>query len=474
MTALDWIMIAAYFAVLILIGVQTMKRVKNPDDFAVAGNRIVWPVFFGSLAAAFLGGGASIGVAGATMRDGYVYMFAFCAFGIQTVLVGLFVAPRLKNYAGAHTLGDVMHEHYGKPARVVTGVLSVALCAGILGAQALAIGTIVNATLDVPTGPAVVLGMGIVVLYSSFGGAWAVIQTDMLQFVFLGVFLPVALLIGLQAVGGPGVLLSEVPASHLSLFGDYSALKFLTLFCALLLGETLVPPYAQRTFSTPDSRHARIGFTMAGFFSFCFYFVSASIGLVALVLYPDIESDQALPTVVMNLMPIGILGLVVAALLAVVMSTASSYLNSTAVVLTKDVYQPVRNAGLPPGRRLTLERATSVIVGAAATVFALSVPTIVDALLYSYALWAPTIIVPLFGAVLFGVRSAPAALAAIATGAVVTAVWQWVLDAPFGLDDGLIPGVLANLVVFTIVAAATSSRYPRRRQAPLVTQGEPA
>ncbi|BCI52872.1 sodium:solute symport protein [Mycolicibacterium litorale] len=474
MTPLDWALLAGYFALLILIGVQTMRRVKNPDDFAVAGNRIVWPVFFGSLAAAFLGGGASIGIAGATMRDGYVYMFAFCAFGIQTLLVGWFIAPRLKHYRGAHTVGDVMAEHYGRPTRIVTGVLSVALCAGILGAQALAIGTIVNATLDVPTVPAVIIGMGIVVLYSAFGGAWAVIQTDMLQFVFLGVFLPVALLIGLNAVGGADSLLDAVPADHLSLLGDYTPLTFLTLFFAFLLGETLVPPYAQRTFSTPDSRHARIGFTMAGVFSFCFYFVSASIGLIALVLYPDIESDQALPTVVMNLMPIGILGLVVAALLAVVMSTASSYLNSTAVVLTKDVYQPLRKTPITPARRLTIERVTSVVVGAAATTFALSVPSIVDALLYSYTLWAPTIIVPLIGAVMFGVRSAPAALAAIVAGALVTGIWQWGLDAPFGLEDGLIPGVLANLVVFVGVAAATANRYPRRRQPALVAQGEPA
>ncbi len=472
MTPLDWILLAGYFVLLILIGVQTMRRVKNVDDFAVAGNRIVWPVFFGSLAAAFLGGGASIGVAGATMRDGYVYMFAFCAFGIQTVLVGLFVAPRLKNYLGAHTLGDVMHEHYGKPARVVTGVLSVALCAGILGAQALAIGTVVNATLDVPAVPAVLIGMGVVVLYSSFGGAWAVIQTDMLQFVFLGVLLPVALLIGLHAVGGPNSLIDQVPAAHLTVLGDYTPLQFLTLFCALLLGETLVPPYAQRTFSTPDSRHARIGFTMAGFFSFFFFFTSASLGLVALVLYPDIETDQALPTVVMNLMPIGVLGLVIAALLAVVMSTASSYLNATAVVLTKDIYQPLRTSPIPATRKLTIERATSVIVGAAATIFALSVPTIVDALLYSYTLWAPTIIVPLFAAVLFGIRSAPAALSGIAAGAIVTAVWQWGLPAPFGLDDGLIPGVLANLIVFTIVATVTANRYPPRRQPALVPQGE--
>ncbi len=472
MTPLDWILLAGYFALLILIGVQTMRRVKNPDDFAVAGNRVVWPVLFGSLAAAFLGGGASIGIAGATMRDGYVYMFAFCAFGIQTVLVGWFIAPRLKNYVGAHTLGDVMHEHYGKPARIVTGVLSLALCSGILGAQALAIGTVVNATLDVPTVPAVLIGMGIVVLYSSFGGAWAVIQTDMLQFVFLGVFLPVALLIGLDAVGGPGSLIDQVPAAHLTVLGDYTPLQFLTLFCALLLGETLVPPYAQRAFSTPDGRHARIGYTLAGFFSFAFYFISASLGLIALVLYPNIETDEALPTVVVNLMPIGVLGLVIAALLAVVMSTASSYLNSTAVVLTKDIYQPLKSSPIPSARKLTIERATSVIVGAAATIFALSVPTIVDALLYSYTLWAPTIIVPLFAAVLFGIRSAPAALSGIAAGAIVTAVWQWVLPAPFGLDDGLIPGVLANLIVFTVVATVTANRYPPRRQPALVPQGE--
>ena len=472
MTPLDWILLAGYFALLILIGVQTMRRVKNPDDFAVAGNRVVWPVLFGSLAAAFLGGGASIGIAGATMRDGYVYMFAFCAFGIQTVLVGWFIAPRLKNYVGAHTLGDVMHEHYGKPARVVTGVLSLALCSGILGAQALAIGTVVNATLEVPTVPAVLIGMGIVVLYSSFGGAWAVIQTDMLQFVFLGVFLPVALLIGLDAVGGPSSLIDQVPAAHLTVLGDYTPLQFLTLFCALLLGETLVPPYAQRAFSTPDGRHARIGYTMAGFFSFAFYFISASLGLIALVLYPNIETDEALPTVVVNLMPIGVLGLVIAALLAVVMSTASSYLNSTAVVLTKDIYQPLKTSPISSARKLTIERATSVIVGAAATIFALSVPTIVDALLYSYTLWAPTIIVPLFAAVLFGIRSAPAALSGIAAGAIVTAVWQWVLPAPFGLDDGLIPGVLANLIVFTVVATVTANRYPPRRQPALVPQGE--
>ena len=241
-------------------------------------------------------------------------------------------------------------EHYGSAARLVTGVLSILLCAGILGAQALAIGTVVNATLDLPTVPSVIIGMGVVVLYSSFGGAWAVIQTDMLQFVFLGVFLPVTLVLALGAVGGPAALLAALPEAHLT-FGGYGVAVFIRLFVRLLLGETLVPPYAQRTFSTPDTRHARIGFALSGGFAFLFYFIAASIGLVALVLYPEHRAGPGATDVVMNLLPAGLIGLVVAALLAVVMSTASSYLNSIAVVLSKDIYQPLHQRAACPRRR---------------------------------------------------------------------------------------------------------------------------
>ena len=127
MAVVDWVFLGLYFALLIVIGLQTIRRIETPEDFAVAGNRIIWPVFFGSLAASFLGGGSSLGNAGKAFEDGYVYMFAFYAFAIQTVLVGYFVAPRLKRYANAQTVGDIMENHYGSTARLLTGILSVAV-----------------------------------------------------------------------------------------------------------------------------------------------------------------------------------------------------------------------------------------------------------------------------------------------------------------------------------------------------------
>lgn len=467
MQVLDWIAVAGYFVVLIVVGVQTMKKSRMP--------------MISRLPAIVLSGRSSSAASllpfwAAAHR--WVSPGRRCATGTSTCSPSAPSESRpywwdsssrpSSNATAVHTLGDVMHAHYGKPARVITGGLSIVLCTGILGAQALAIGTVVNATLDVPPTLAIILGMGVTVLYSAFGGAWAVIQTDLLQFVFLGVLIPVTLLIGLHAVGGPSALVDALPSDHLTLMGDYSVMKFVGLFAALLLGETLVPPYAQRTFSTPDSSHARKGFVTAGIFSFFFFFISASIGAVAFVLYPDIEPDSALPTVVTNLMPIGLLGLLVAALLAVVMSTASSYINSSAVVFTDDLYRPLAKHEASQRKRLNIERTLSVVVGAGATIFALTVPSIVDALLYSYTLWAPTMIVPLFGAVLFGVRSAPAALWGISAGAAVTVVWQWVLMSPFGLD-GLLPGVAANFIAYTVAAVATSKKYPRRTQ----TSNEP-
>jgi SSS family solute:Na+ symporter len=142
-----------------------------------------------------------------------------------------------------------------------------------------------------------------------------------------------------------------------------------------------VPPYTQRTFSSPDSRHARKGNWVAGVFSLLFFFVAGTLGLVARLRFPDIEPDQAIPTIVTNMLPVGLVGLAVAALLAVIMSTASSYLNSTAVVFVKDIYQPFIRPDITDAGKVWIGRIVTLVVGVASIVFALSVPSVVDAIL---------------------------------------------------------------------------------------------
>ncbi|MGM0988097.1 MAG: sodium:solute symporter family protein [Pseudomonadota bacterium] len=454
MSNIDWVMIALYFLLMIGIGVYSAVRVKNSEDFAVAGNKIIWPVLFATLSASFLGGGSSLGRAGQTFSDGYVFLFAASGFAIQTFLSGWLIAPRLKRYPGAQTLGDIMQVHYGSGARLLSAVLSLVFCVGILGAQALAIGTIFQAILGTSITTGILLGMIIVMVYSVAGGMWAVIQTDVVQFLLLGVFLPVTLIIGLQQVGGPAELAAALPDGHFSVMGSYEITTFVTIFIAFMLGEALVQPYAQRAFCAPNPKHAQKGYMLAGVFGLMFFTVTASLGVLAVVMFPDISPDQALPTLVKNILPVGITGLVLAALLAVVMSTADSYLNSTAVVFVRDIYSRHINREATSKQHLKIERWVSLLVGVAATLFALMATSIVDALLMSYALWAPTMIIPLVGAVLFDVMSKRAALSAIVLGGATSALWNW---GPFPLQEltGLTPllaGVFTNLAVFVLLA----------------------
>jgi solute:Na+ symporter, SSS family len=450
MGTINSIALGVYLLLTLGIGLQTMRRIKTPGDFAVAGNRIIWPVLFATLAATFLGGGATIGRAGESYTIGYAFAVAACAFPIQTILVGTFIAPRLKRYPGVETVGGIMEIHYGRPARLLTGIISMVYCTGVLGAQALALGTIFHTIIGTSVTTGILIGMIFVLVYSTAGGMWADVQTDVLQFLMLGTFLPLALILGVREAGGVEGLVNAVPDGHLNLFGAYDVMAFLGIFLAFLLGECLIPPYTQRALSAPDAGHARKGYALAGVFGFFFYFVSASLGLVALVLFPGIAPDQALPTIVREALPVGIAGLVAASLLAVVMSTADSLLNSSTVAFANDIYKPFINPHISQSRLLWLERGGNVVIGLGALVFALSAKSIVDALLYSYSLWAPTIIIPFLFAVLTR-RSAPrAGTAAMLVGGVVTAYWTWGLGEPNGVT-GLMVGLVANAVTFALV-----------------------
>ncbi|QEM80652.2 sodium:solute symporter family protein [Halomonas binhaiensis] len=449
----DLLGLVTYFIILVLVGYRSAKRVSGSADFAVAGNRIIWPVLFATLAASFLGGGASMGQAGKAFSEGYAFMFAASAFPIATMISGIWIAPRLKRYANAHTVGDIMAHHFGPTARLATGVFSVVFCIGILGAQALAVGTVFHAIVGIDTATGIIIGMGVVLLYSTIGGMWAVIQTDVIQFLMLAVFLPLTMMIGVHQVGGAEALVAALPETHFSIMGNYSVSAFASIFLAFLLGETLVPPYTQRALSAPDARHARIGYTVAGGFGLVFYFISATIGLVAVLQYPGIVPDFAVPTLIRDALPVGLTGLVLASLLAVVMSTADSYLNSAAVSFVSDIYKPFINPNVSDRRKLWIERVVNLLIGIGAVIFALYATSIVDALLLSYTLWAPTILVPFVLAVMLDLRCSRSAVAAMLAGAVVTGIWEW---GPFALQDmtgvsGLVAGVLANIGVFVAV-----------------------
>jgi SSS family solute:Na+ symporter len=429
------------------LGLWAGRRVKNLEDYAVADRNYNALVIAMTLSASFIGGGFTMGNAEKVFTMGIINILVLWGFSLKEVLVAKFIGPRMGRFPNAISVGDVMEADYGRIGKVVTGIFSVLLCAGILGAQVGGMGYLFNLFLGLPVPMGILFGMSIVIIYDTLGGMRSVVATDVLQFCVLALGIPLALILGIGQVGGLDALANRVPVDHFELLGHLTPVQVLSLFLTFLLGETLVPPYVRRLFISRHPRAICRGTLWSGLFSVPFFAVAGGIGLLALALKPDLNPNLALPYVIETVLPVGLRGLVVAGIIAVVMSSADSFLNSASVAFVNDIINPLRRQPLSPKRGLLCARLATFVTGSISILFAIRIKSLLDILIYAYNFWSPIILVPL-AAALLGYRASRAAFCAgAAAGLVGVFAWNNLLGTPGGFD-GLLVGVFCNLFAF--------------------------
>ena len=444
---IDIAITAVYLVAVLIIGIRAGKNISNIEEFSVAGRSFSYLVIFATLSASFIGGGFSMGNAEKVFLFGLVNIFALWGFSLKEILVAQFIAPQIKRYDAPITVDHIMGHHYGKAAKVVTGIFSVILCSGILGAQVGAMGYIFNIFLGLDQIYGIIIGLGIVITYSTIGGMRAIVYTDVLQFLVLTVGLPLVLIFGVVEAGGIGAVMQAVPADHLTFLGPKTVIVFLSLFITFVIGETLVPPYVQRLFIAKDVNEVRKGTLLSGLFSIPFLFVTGSIGLVALALFPEIDANLAMPTMIKETLPIGLKGIVVAGVISIVMSSADSFLNGASVAAVHDVINPLVKTDDEKNFRLV--KIINFLVGILAIIFAVKIKSILDILIYSYNFWSPIVLVPLVVAILGGKVTKIQFYWGMTGGIIGVAGWNFVLNSPFEID-GLIIGVIGNALLFVL------------------------
>ncbi len=447
---LDYAIIIIYLLVVLIVGLWSGKGMKTLQEFSVSHRSYGSMVIFATLSASFIGGGYSIGLATKVFSFGIVNIVALWGFSLKELLVAKFIAPRMDNFPNVISAGDIMEQGYGKAAKVITGFLSIILCAGIVGAQVKAMGLIFNVFLDIKQIWGILIGCGIVIAYSTIGGMRAVVLTDLIQFCVLAIGIPAALVFGIVKAGGFSAIKAAVSAGHFSVPGETMTIAaFVSLFLTFLLGETLVPPYVQRLCIGKDAVHTARGTMLSGIFSIPFFAITGGIGLVALALEPKLDPDLAMPHVIRTALPVGLCGIVIAGVISIVMSSADSFLNGAATGCINDIVKHLRKNPLSERQELLLAKATNCFVGILAIIFAIKIRGVLNILIYSYNFWAPVILVPL-AAVFLGLRVTKAGfLTGIVAGAAGVLIWNGLLGSPMGIS-GLVIGVFCNLIAFTL------------------------
>ena len=348
MHPIDIIILVAYFAVVFGIGAYFFQRAKTSKSYFLADRSVGWIAVGASLFASNISSEHFIGLAGSGASSGLaVGSFEWLAVFMSMILAWVFVPFYLRS--GVYTMPEFLERRYGPACRwylttvsviayVVTKI-SVSLYAGALVLQAvLGWDFYTSATVMVVT-------TGI---YTVFGGLAAVIYTELLQAVVLLLGAATLTIIGLGEVGGMAGLRAALPADYFHMIKPSSDAAFPwtgIFFGAPILGiwywctDQMI---VQRVLGAKNEAHARGGALLCGFLKILPVFVLVLPGLIARALYPDINGDAAYPTLVIRLLPTGLVGFMVAALMAALMSSLAATFNSASTLVTFDVYKKLK------------------------------------------------------------------------------------------------------------------------------------
>lgn len=441
----DILIVALYLAVVIGNGWRASRQVTTLEDFAAGGRSYTTFAIFATLSAAFIGGGFTSGVAEKVFSFGLLYVVGLWGFSLKEIMVARFIAPRMGRFNAAYTVGDIMGTLYGLRAKLFTGIASFLVCAGILGAQFIAFGHITQVLLGINAKLGSFCGALVVMFYAGRGGMRAVVANDILHFCVLIIALPLVFIFGTHYIGGTQALVDQSLA-HISTGLDGKMLTF--VFLSFFFGETLVPPYVQRLLIGKDIKHTIRGNMLSGIVSVPFFLIVGLIGIIALTLDPYGSSQLALPSVVLAVMPVGLKGLAIAGMIAVIMSSADSFLNAASLAVTHDVLKPLFKEKVA-SREMFYARLLTYTVGLTGVAFTLTLESAIDMLLHSYMFWTPIILVP-FVAGIMGIKRPPKVFWASVAAGMATVLIIKLSAFHNAYFEVSIWGVLANMAVFAL------------------------
>ncbi len=341
---IDLIIIVVYFIAIVAIGIFVSRKHENAEDYFLAGRKMTWPFIGLSLFASNISSTTLVGLAGEAYSTGIaVFNYEWTAVIALTFYCWFFLPSVLRSQV--FTMPEFLERRYDRRARTYFSSLTLILniivdTAGSLYAGALLIQLIFP---DVPIWQTIAIIAFLAGLYTIAGGLAAVIYTDAIQAVLLSVgsvFISVA---AYSAIGGWDGIVNAVPADSLSLIRpmDDQSVPWTGLISGLMIlsfyfwctNQFVV----QRVLAAKNLDHGRWGSLFAAFLKLPVLFTMVLPGTMAIVLFPNLDNpDLVYPTLVFELLPVGLTGLVIAGFVAALMSQVDSTLNSASTLVTMD------------------------------------------------------------------------------------------------------------------------------------------
>ncbi|MGQ7244289.1 sodium:solute symporter family protein [Salinicola sp. V024] len=448
--------VIAYIVLMVVIGLYFSRRKVHDDtDFIVAGRSLSTLVLTATLLATFVGSGSIVGGASFVFQHGPgAAIFFFAGTPIAALVVYFLLAQKMRR-SRATTIPGLIEERFGSTARSIASLIILLAYVGIVSYQFTGAGQALNLAFGLPVWQGVLIAAAIMIGLATMGGLVSVAYTDYLSAIIIFGSMLIAAPIVLTRLGGLGDMMDALPATHHTLLGGLSPWQalgyFLPLFLLILGDQNLFQRFAAAR-DPATAKKAAMGLVIASI---------ACTSLIVLlvcatrVMFPDITPSTAMMTLAREGLPTVVGGLLLASLVALLLTTGNSYLLSASASLTQDILGGLLNLDIPAGKALLVNRLTVVGLGILAWILGAFFPSVLAMQMYSYGMYGAAI-TPVFLAALLWPRATPAgALSAMIVGGVVTLVWEIALGKPMGWNSVLVAMPLAAV---TLIGVSLASR----------------
>ncbi len=443
-----------YWVISVGIGLWAASRVKNTKDFAIAGRHLPFYMVTATVFATWFGSETVLGIPATFLQEGLHGVVAD-PFGSSMclILVGLFFAAPLYKM-NLLTIGDYYKQRYGRKVEVLTTIAIVISYLGWVGAQITALGLVFNVVSggEISKLMGMIIGSGTILIYTVYGGMWAVAVTDLLQMIIICIGM---LYIGGEVSGMVGGVSKVV--QHASDAGKFSfwpapdlkeIIAFAAAWMTMMFGSMPQQDVFQRVQSSKTVKIAVWGSVLGGSLYFVFAFVPMFLAYSATLIDPklvadliDVDPQLILPTLVLKHAPLFAQVMFFGALLSAIKSCASATLLAPSVTFTENILKPMF-PHLTDHQMLRWMRIVTLIFTVLVTLYAInSNLSIFKMVENAYQITLVMAFIPLACGVYWKRATNQGALFAIFMG-----LSTWLAMLLVGPEDPLLPAQFAGLI----------------------------
>jgi SSS family solute:Na+ symporter len=450
--------VIGYLVVLLSVGIFLFRRIKSKEDFFVAGRTLTAPILVGTLLATWIGSGDIFSVADLSYHHGYSSLIGSAGGWLGFVVV-YFIAARVRRF-GQFTVPDILEARYNQWARLLATITTIIAYVTIVSYQFRGGGWVINIISDgtISTQTAMMGMAAFVILYTLTAGMLSVAYLDIINGIVIisGVFLALPFLI--KSGGGLATIAANVtPRAH-PILGNLTLMRAMGYFVPTFLLALANANMYQRFFSAKDSREAKR--SVAGFLVGVIILGVAiqSLAVIGSSLFkglPTTESGKIILLVAHQSIPVFAGCVLMAAIVAIVVSTANSFLLVPATNVMRDIVQRFVKPDISDRSMVLGTRISLVVLGVCAYGLIGFFPRILQAAYAAYTVYGAGL-TPVLIATFFWKRATPvAAVFSILAGMLVTIGWEiankLIGHPPLGMP-AVYPALVCSVVLLVVVS----------------------